>query len=235
MRVVTLKMNGQEIGCADDQTILQAAREHSVWIPTLCQLDGISDWGGCRLCLVEVKNSNKLAAACVTRVMEGMEVTTDSPRLTAYRKTIVEMLFTEGNHVCSVCVSNNNCKLQDTAHDLKVDHIELPYLYPDRKVDASHNKFIFDHNRCILCTRCIRVCDEVEGAHTWDIAGRGIKSQLISDLHQPWGNSPSCTGCGKCVQVCPTGALYEKGKAAGEMTKKSEFLVYLAEMKEEKK
>ncbi|MBS1992424.1 MAG: bidirectional hydrogenase complex protein HoxU [Cyanobacteria bacterium SZAS LIN-3] len=235
MRVVTLRINDQEMSGRDDQNILHVAREHGIEIPTLCQLDGISDWGGCRLCLVEVKNSPKLVPACVTNVHEGMEITTDSPRLAGYRKTIVEMLFTEGNHICSVCVSNNNCELQDTAHDLKVDHITLPYRYPQRSVDASHDRFVFDANRCILCTRCVRVCDEVEGAHTWDIAGRGIKSQLISDLHQPWGDSPSCTSCGKCVQVCPTGALYEKGKAAGEMEKNPEFLVYLAEMKEDKK
>ena len=234
MRVVTLNINGQEISGRDDETILQVARDHGVSIPTLCQLDGISEWGGCRLCLVEIEGSSKLAASCVTRVSEGIVVNTESPRLHSYRKSIIEMLFTEGNHVCSVCVSNNNCELQDRAHDLKLDHISLPYRYPKKQVDATHERFVFDPNRCILCTRCVRVCDEVEGAHTWDVAGRGIKSELISDLHQPWGDSPSCTSCGKCVQVCPTGALYEKGNAAGEMVKDPKFLVYLAEMKEDK-
>lgn len=234
MRVVTLNINGQEISGRDDETILQVARDHGVSIPTLCQLDGISEWGGCRLCLVEIEGTSKLAASCVTRVSEGIVVNTDSPRLHSYRKSIIEMLFTEGNHICSVCVSNNNCELQDRAHDLQLDHISLPYRYPQKLVDATHERFVFDPNRCILCTRCVRVCDEVEGAHTWDVAGRGIKSELISDLHQPWGDSPSCTSCGKCVQVCPTGALYEKGKAAGEMVKDPKFLVYLAEMKEDK-
>jgi len=234
MRVVTLKINGLEVSAADDENILHVARQHGISIPTLCQLDGISGWGGCRLCLVEVAGTNKLLPACVTSVHEGMEVNTESPRLAGYRKTIVEMLFTEGNHVCSVCVSNNNCELQNMSHELKIDHISLPYRYPVKAVDASHERFVFDSNRCILCTRCVRVCDEVEGAHTWDIAGRGIKSQLISDLHQPWGDSPSCTSCGKCVEVCPTGALYDKGSAAGEMKKNPTFLVYLAEMKEEK-
>ncbi|MFA6211966.1 MAG: bidirectional hydrogenase complex protein HoxU [Candidatus Obscuribacterales bacterium] len=234
MRVVTLKINGQEMSGRDDEDILHVAREHGIDIPTLCQLDGISEWGGCRLCLVEIEGSPKLSAACVTKVSEGMVVNTNTERLAGYRKSIVEMLFTEGNHVCSVCVSNNNCELQDMSHELKIDHISLPYRYPLKEVDASHDLFIFDANRCILCTRCIRVCDEVEGAHTWDIAGRGIKSQLISDLHQPWGDSPSCTSCGKCVEACPTGALFEKGKAAGEMVKDARFLVYLAEMKEEK-
>jgi len=99
-------------------------------------------------------------------------------------------------------------------------------------VDASHPRFIADHNRCILCTRCVRVCHEIEGAHTWDLMGRGTKARVITDLCAPWGQSESCTGCGKCVQVCPTGALSEKGQAAGEMTKRRAFLPYLNMMRE---
>ena len=140
---------------------------------------------------------------------------TESERLAGYRRMIVEMLFTEGNHICSVCVSNGHCELQNMAQRLDIDHISLPYRYPRRPVDASHDRFAFDANRCILCTRCVRACDEVEGAHTWDVMGRGIESQVITDLHQPWGESQTCTSCGKCVQVCPTGALFQKGKAGG--------------------
>ncbi|MBU6454604.1 MAG: bidirectional hydrogenase complex protein HoxU [Cyanobacteria bacterium REEB67] len=233
MRVVTLKINDREMSGRDDENILQVARENGIDIPTLCQVDGLSEWGGCRLCLVEIEGSNKLSPACVTRVSEGMRVTTTSDRLQGYRRSIVEMLFTEGNHICSVCVSNNNCELQDMSHELKIDHISLPYFFPSKKVDASHDKFVYDANRCILCTRCVRACDEVEGAHTWDVAGRGLKSHLVSDLQQPWGDSDTCTSCGKCVQVCPTGALYEKGMAAGEMVKKTEFIAYITEMRKD--
>jgi bidirectional [NiFe] hydrogenase diaphorase subunit len=234
MRVVTLKIDGHELSGRDDQSVLEVAREHEIEIPTLCQLDGLSIWGGCRLCLVHVEGSAKLLTACTTKVNEGMVVTTTSDRLAKYRRMIVEMLYTEGNHVCSVCVSNGNCELQDLGQKLNLDHISLSYLYPKRTVDASHDRFIFDPNRCVLCTRCIRVCDEVEGAHTWDMSGRGIQSHLVTDLNQPWGESASCTSCGKCVQSCPTGALFDKGKAAGEMVKHPEFLVYLTEMREEK-
>jgi bidirectional [NiFe] hydrogenase diaphorase subunit len=234
MRVVTLSINGQSMSARDDETILQVARENEIQIPTLCQLDGLSIWGGCRLCLVHVEGANKLLTACTTKVAEDMVVTTDSEKLAGYRKMIVEMLFTEGNHICSVCVSNGNCELQSTASELKVDHISLPYRYPNRTVDASHELFTFDANRCILCTRCVRVCDEVEGAHTWDMSGRGIESKLVSDLNQPWGESTSCTSCGKCVEVCPTGALFDKGKAVGEMVKDNEFLVYLQSMREKR-
>jgi bidirectional [NiFe] hydrogenase diaphorase subunit len=131
-----------------------------------------------------------------------------------------------------VCVVNGRCELQNLAVEAGIDHVTLPYLSPARSVDASHERFAFDFNRCVLCTRCVRVCGEVEGAHTWDVMGRGIQSCVITDLKQPWGTSETCTSCGKCVQVCPTGALFEKGNAVGEMNKHSAFLVTLAKMRE---
>jgi len=230
-RVLTLKMNDLEVSGREDETILQVARDHNIHIPTLCQLDGISNIGACRLCLVEVKGVSKLLPACTTLITEGMEVFTDSERLRQYRRMTVEMLFAEGNHICSVCVVNGHCELQGLAVDMGIDHIRLPYMNPKRGVDASHERFALDHNRCVLCTRCVRVCGEVEGAHTWDVMGRGYQSMVITDLNQPWGDSETCTSCGKCVQVCPTGALFAKGKSVGEMTKRSSFLAALAQMR----
>jgi bidirectional [NiFe] hydrogenase diaphorase subunit len=185
------------------------------------------------MCLVEVEGSNKLWAACTTRVAEGMQVHTATPRLAEYRRMILELLFAERNHVCSVCVSNGHCELQWLAQELGLDHIRYPYIYPKLAVDASHSRFVIDHNRCILCTRCIRVCDEVEGAHTWDMMGRGAQCQVITDLAQPWGEAQSCTSCGKCVQLCPTGALTEKGHSVAEMSKHRSFLPYLTMMRGE--
>ncbi len=231
-RVFTLKMNDTEVSGREDETILQVARDHNVHIPTLCQLDGLSNVGACRLCLVEVSGISKLLPACTTLITEGMEVFTASERLRKYRRMTVEMLFAEGNHICSVCVVNGHCDLQGLAAGMGVDHIRLPYMNPKREVDASHERFTLDHNRCVLCTRCVRVCGEVEGAHTWDVLGRGYQSSVITDLNQPWGDADSCTSCGKCVQVCPTGALFAKGKSVGEMTKHSGFLADLAEMRE---
>jgi bidirectional [NiFe] hydrogenase diaphorase subunit len=180
---------------------------------------------------VEVKGAKKLFPACTTAIDEGMEVITDSERLQKYRRTILELLFSERNHICSVCVSNGNCELQSLAQKLDMTHVHFPYLYPKLSVDASHERFVIDHNRCILCSRCVRVCDEIEGAHTWDMMGRGIDCRVITDLSEPWGKSDTCTSCGKCVHVCPTGALSEKGKSVAEMSKRRQFLPYLTMMR----
>ncbi len=230
-RVVTFKINDQDVTARLDESVLDVAREHGIRIPSLCHMDGLSVWGACRLCMIEMQGDHRLLAACATRPTEGMHVRTDSPRLQKYRRMIVELLFAERNHVCSVCVSNGRCELQNLAQECGVDHVRVPYRSAVYKVDASHDWFRLDHNRCVLCTRCVRVCDEIEGAHTWDIMGRGINCQVITDLNRPWGDSQTCTGCGKCVQVCPTGALVEHGTSAGEMVKDRDFLPYLSRMR----
>jgi len=233
--VVTLKINDQDVTGRDDETVLDIARQNGINIPTLCHLEGLTDIGACRLCMIENKNTNRMQPACTTVVAEGMEVQTDTERLAEYRKTIVQMMFVEGNHICSVCVSNGHCELQSMAQRLGINHIDMSYRFPRREVDASHDLFTLDRNRCILCARCVRVCDEIEGAHTWDVMGRGVLAQVITDMNQPWGTSDTCTSCGKCVQVCPTGALFEKGNAVGEMSKRREFLAYLVSMRESRK
>src|SRR5208337_465569 len=232
-RILTFKIDDKDVTGREDETILKVARDNGIIIPTLCHLDGLSERGACRLCIVELKDMPKLLPSCVTYGKEGMEVITNSERVVSYRKKIVELLFTERNHICSVCVSNGHCELQNLALSLGVTHIEFPYRSTKFSVDATHHRFIADHNRCILCGRCVRVCSEVEGAYTWDVMGRGITSRVITDLDQPWGSSTSCTSCGKCVQVCPTGALIEKGKSVAEMEKRRQFLPYLKLMRRE--
>jgi len=232
--IKTLKIDGRDVSARQEETILDVARQNGIFIPRLCELSGLSTVGACRLCLVEVKGTNRLLPACVTRVEESMEVTTNSERLQRYRKSILELLLTERNHICSVCVSNGHCELQTLAQKLDITHVHFPYRYPKAAVDASHDRFVVDHNRCILCTRCVRVCDEIEGAHTWDVMGRGIDALVITDLNQPWGASETCTGCGKCVHVCPTGALSEKGRSVAEMLKRRQFLPYLTLMREDR-
>ena len=231
--VVTLVIDGIDVGARGDQTILAVAREIGIEIPTLCELEGLSAVGACRLCLVEIEGVGRLLPACTTLCEEGQVVHTRSERIDRHRHTIVQMLFSERNHVCSVCVSNGHCELQDLATSMGITHVDLPYLDPPLEVDASHPRFTLDHNRCVMCTRCVRVCHEIEGAQTWGVMGRGVDSRVITDLGEPWGSSSTCTSCGKCVHVCPTGALVEKGHSVAEMHKQRQFLPYLTIMREE--
>jgi bidirectional [NiFe] hydrogenase diaphorase subunit len=225
---IAIRIDGEYVNATEGQTILEVARAGGKYIPTLCFLEGLTPAGACRLCVVEVSGVPRLLPACTTPVQNGMSVTTSSEKLTRYRRMAVEFLLVERNHYCAVCVSNNHCELQAMAQSLGVTYVHYPYNYPTLPVDVSHEKYVLDHNRCILCTRCVRVCAELEGAHVWDVMSRGIRSRLVSELKRPWGASQSCTSCGKCMQVCPTGALAEKGKSVEEMIKRGENIARLA-------
>ena len=211
MKRISLTINGRTVTSRAGQTLLQVALQQGIAIPTLCNFPGLAPAGACRVCIVEVAGYSRPAPACATPAEQGMVVSTESGRIRDARRMIVELLLAERNHTCPVCVMDGNCELQTLAKLLGIDHVRYGFIAPQLTVDISQPRFGIDHNRCILCRRCVRVCDEVEGAHTWDVSARDAESRIISDLAEPWGDSATCTACGKCVQTCPTGALFEKG------------------------
>ncbi len=234
MAAKTLTINGRQISATEGSTILQAALDAGVSLPTLCHLEGVYDVGACRLCLVEVKGASKLVPACTTTISEGMEIQTATERLVKYRRITLELLFAERNHVCSVCVANGHCELQSLAFGQGMDHVRFEYIFPKWDVDNTHSLFGMDHNRCILCTRCVRACWHIEGAGTRNVAGRGGQSKIITDLNTSWSESESCTSCGKCIQSCPTGALFFKGATVGEMVRDRSKLEFIVNAREKK-
>ena len=227
-KTISVRIDGELVTAHEGDTILEAALANGKHIPTLCYLKGLSAVGACRVCMVELAGTDRLLPACTTPMQEGMSINTVSPKLTFYRRMAVELLLVERNHICSSCVSNGHCELQSLSRELGVTHVRYEYNNPPLAVDMTHPRFVLDHNRCILCTRCVRVCAEVEGAHVWEVASRGIYSRIVSDLKDDWGRAQNCTSCGKCVQACPTGALAEKGMAVQQMVKESKTITRLA-------
>jgi bidirectional [NiFe] hydrogenase diaphorase subunit len=227
-QTISIRIDGELVKAEEGQTLFEVAQRAGKTIPGLCQMKGLTSVGACRLCVIELAGVNKMLPSCTTPAQEGMSIVTQSPRLTSYRKMVLELLFAEGNHICAVCVSNNHCELQALAQKLGVTSVRYNYAYQSRPIDLTHPRFVLDHNRCILCTRCVRVCREVEGARVWDVMSRGTASRITAEMNRAWGDARTCTSCGKCVQVCPTGALAEKGFAAGEMRKSTEAVVQLA-------
>ena len=184
MAAKTLTIDGKQITAEEGASVLQAATEAGIRIPTLCHLEGIYDVGACRLCIVEITGNAKLLPACTTKAAEGMEIKTQTERLRNYRRMILELLFAERNHVCAVCVSNGHCELQTLAYSQGMEHVRYDYTFPKWNVDTTHRLFGMDHNRCVLCTRCVRACWHIEGAGTKNVAGRGGTSKIITDLNQ---------------------------------------------------
>ncbi|WP_176064234.1 2Fe-2S iron-sulfur cluster-binding protein [Anaeromyxobacter diazotrophicus] len=214
-------LDGRTVVTDEGHTVLAACREHGISLPTLCHLEGLSTVASCRLCLVEVDSLPRPVPACATAVWEGMRVTTRSARLAQHRRSVVALLFANGDHVCAACPASGCCELQDLAQLLGVDHVDLELPRRARPVDASRSRFLLDPGRCVLCTRCVRACAEIEGARTLGLAGRGARTRLVTDGGERWGDSPTCTDCGRCAAVCPTGALLETATAAQGLAARS--------------
>ncbi len=212
MASVQLTIDGKEVVAQSGQTILQVAQANGIDIPTLCHHPSLVPVGACRMCLVEVEKQRALQPACTFQVSEGMVIHTESEKVVETRKFLLELLFSERNHYCMYCQMSGDCELQALAYRYGLDAWLYPRPYTPLPVDATRQHFVMDHNRCVLCRRCIRACQELVGNYTLGLGGRGADSMIVADMNVPFGNS-SCISCGTCLQVCPTGALMDRRSA----------------------
>jgi formate dehydrogenase major subunit len=209
---VPLTIDGKNVEASAGQTILECANENGIFIPTLCDHPALSPIGACRMCLVEIKGQRNLQTSCTFPVTEGMEIQTDSKAVIDARKLVLDMIFSERNHFCPYCEMSGNCELQELGYRYRVDHWVFPTYTKAFPLDATHKYYLMEHNRCVLCERCIRACDELVANHTLGLRQRGSESMVHADGNIPLGES-TCISCGTCTQVCPTGALFYKRSA----------------------
>uniref|UniRef100_A0A7V4TGQ3 2Fe-2S iron-sulfur cluster binding domain-containing protein n=1 Tax=Candidatus Caldatribacterium saccharofermentans TaxID=1454753 RepID=A0A7V4TGQ3_9BACT len=206
--LVTITIDGREVQVPEGVTILEACRMEGIHIPTLCYLEGLSAWGGCRICVVEVEGQPNLAASCVTPVREGMKIWTSSKKVREARKTNLELLLSNHPLDCQLCDRNGSCELQELAYQFGVREIRFQGERKVYEVDQSSPSVKRDPNRCILCGRCVRTCREVQTVCAIDFANRGFDTVISPSLGLPLGESV-CVNCGQCILACPTGALSE--------------------------
>ena len=210
METVTLKINGMTVTAPKGATILEAARLAGIDIPTLCFLKEINEIGACRICVVEVKGARSLVASCVYPVNEGMEVFTNTKKVLDSRRKTLQLLLSNHERKCLSCVRSGHCELQTLCSDLGID---LEDAYDGEKLhyelDTSATHMVRDNNKCILCRRCVAVCEKVQGVGVIGANERGFKTEISSAFGLGLGDT-SCVSCGQCIAVCPTGALYEK-------------------------
>lgn len=213
MTTVKLTINNQEVEVPQGTTVLRAAEKAGIHIPTLCDHAHLTPYGGCRLCVVEVQGARTLQPSCTLPVTNGMVVQTNTPQVRQAREFVLTLIFSERNHFCMYCqMSGGDCELQNSAYGEGMTSWPLQPNWEPFKVDATHKHFVLDHNRCILCRRCVRACAEMPGNHTLGVQERGADSILVADLNVPLGES-TCISCGSCIQVCPTGALIDRMSA----------------------
>lgn len=206
--MVNLTINKQHVCVPEGTTILEAARQIGIKIPTLCFLKEINEIGACRVCMVEIAGISRLVTACNTPVTEGMEVITNSARVREARKTNVELILSQHHTDCPTCVRSGNCSLQKIANDLNLVANEYPVRYAETKWTSTF-PLVRDAGKCIKCMRCVQICDKVQSLNVWDVSNTGSRTTVDVSMGREIKMS-ACSLCGQCITHCPTGALQER-------------------------
>jgi [NiFe] hydrogenase diaphorase moiety small subunit len=201
-------LDGEPIPFEPGQTVMQAALAAGRYIPHLCYHRDFEPHGSCKVCTVRVDGHT--AASCTLPAQAGMSVESKAEDLEENRRTLVQMLFVEGNHFCPSCEKSGNCLLQAVAYDLGVMSADLDYFYPNRPLDASHPDILLDFNRCILCELCVRASAEVDGKNVFALSGRGIGKHLIVNAESGRLADTDVAVSDKAVEVCPVGVILRK-------------------------
>jgi len=206
----TIHIDGKDVQASPGQTILEVARENGFFIPTLCYYKGTTNVGACRVCVVEVENARSLVAACAMPVNPGMKIKTDTERVQNARRLVVELLLASGDHNCLTCEKNGDCELQDLVYKLGIDSPRFNIDPPGYDIEDTNSMITRDLNKCILCGRCVRVCNEIQVNEVLDFSMRGSRSKVGPAFDTDYISS-NCYFCGECVDACPVGALTFKG------------------------
>ena len=208
-KMVTLTIDGETVKAKKGTTILEAAKNAGIDIPTLCFLKDINEVGDCRMCIVEVEGRRGFATSCIQTVEEGMVVHTHTPNVLEARRTVLDLIISNHAKDCLTCTRSGNCELQTLATKFNVLHVEYPGEMTKHKIDDKSPALVRDFNKCILCRRCVATCKNVQGIGAIDCINRGFES-CISTVGDHSLNDVNCTFCGQCIESCPTGALHEK-------------------------
>ncbi|MBN1962500.1 MAG: (2Fe-2S)-binding protein [Deltaproteobacteria bacterium] len=203
---INFTIDGKNCSADKGMFVLGAAQKNGIYIPSLCNIEGLAPRGSCRVCTVKI--NGKLMVACSTPVAEGMKIENETEELHDLRKQIIELLFVEGNHLCPSCEKSGNCELQALAYRLKIMAPRYPYQFPVREIDASNPKLIKDHNRCILCKRCIRAIQTDDGKNLFAFKQRGCK--LTINIEPSTSAAITDEIATKAAKICPVGALLKK-------------------------
>ncbi len=210
MADVNIKINGRDFAVPAGSTILEAARIAGIEIPTLCFLKEINEIGACRICVVKVKGARSLVASCVFPVNEGMEIFTNSPEVIEARRTTLKLILSNHKKECLSCVRSGSCELQKLCHDYGIDtETAFAGAKTVSEIDASASHMYRDNEKCILCRRCVAVCDKNQGVGVIGANARGFDTHIGCAFEKPLGEA-SCISCGQCITVCPTGAIAER-------------------------